>query len=295
MASASKPKDRAGRKEERRRLHAAVDSIVNGPDRNDMDAWVRETLVGIGLLIRAAHPALDYEIGRVISGTDRPHGSFPVNRSWEGAAIRVDAQLADEWIAVGEAALGEAPPPGELQQRALAALLRPIASISLYGWLSDLANALDALPLGDVHRIVARSPTKLHGYKEGPKIWRVRQLALEWAEFQYRAKRMSKTKAESDVATAFGISEDSVRDWRNKVKALFGKAVVNEHLETASKMGTWCRSIADELANGRLERSSAIRGLEDYFESVYGRQRLDKLAKIYKARRRRSGKRSSSS
>ena len=31
-----------------------------------------ETLVAVGLVIKAAHPALHYEAGRVISGTDRP-------------------------------------------------------------------------------------------------------------------------------------------------------------------------------------------------------------------------------
>jgi len=92
--TAPKPKDRAGRNEERRKLHDAVDNILDGPDPNAMDRWVRETLVGIGLLIRVAHAAIDYETGRVISGTDRPHGFFPLNLSWEGAAIDVDPQRA---------------------------------------------------------------------------------------------------------------------------------------------------------------------------------------------------------
>jgi hypothetical protein len=51
----------------------------SGPQH--VDAWVRQTLVAIGLVFRAAHLALHYEIGRVISGTDRPHGNFPSNRS----------------------------------------------------------------------------------------------------------------------------------------------------------------------------------------------------------------------
>lgn len=249
-------------------------------------------LAGIGLLTRAAHPALHYEIGRVISGTDRPHGSFPCNLSWEDAGISVDAQLADEWIAAGKAALGETPPPDKVQQRALAALLRPIASIALHAWLMDLANALDALPLGEVHRIVTHSPTKLHGYKEGPKIWRARKQALEWAEFQYWAKRMSKTKAKSEVAIAFGISEDSVNEWKGKVEALFGKAVAKEGLEWAAMMGCRCRSIQNELASGKVKKSAEVNKLEEYFESVYGRQRLDALAGVYKARKRRGGKRS---
>src|SRR5215831_3611323 len=146
MATASKRKHLAGRGEERRRLHKAVDAIVEGANPNDVDSWVRETLVGIALVIRAAHPALDYETGRVISGIDRPHGFFPLNLSWEGAAIHVDTQTADKWIAEGDAALDKRPKPAEVQ-RVLAALLRPIASISLNPWLMDLAKALDALRL----------------------------------------------------------------------------------------------------------------------------------------------------
>jgi hypothetical protein len=294
MATASKRKHRAGREEERHRLHDAVDNILDGPDPNDMDRWVRETLVGIGLLIRAAHPALHYEIGRVISGTDRPHGSFPCNLSWEDAAISVDAQLADEWIAAGKAALGETPPPHKVQQRALAALLRPIASIALHAWLMDLASALDALPLGDVHRIVTRSSTKLHGYKEGPKIWLARKLALEWIEFQRHAKLMSKTGAEREVATAFGIGEASIKkEWKPTVKALFGTAVADEGLKLAETYGRRYRSIQCELASDKLEKATVARELEHY-ASVYGKERLDALAKVYKRRKRRSGGKASS-
>jgi hypothetical protein len=296
MATASKRKHRAGREKERRRLHKAVDDIMDGPDPNDIDRWVRETLVGIGLMVWAAQLALHYETGRVISGTDRPHGFFPVNRLWEGAAIRVDAQLADQWMAEGNAALDKKPPRAEKQQRALAALLRPIAGISLYGPLMDLANALDALPLGEVHRIVDRSSMKLHGHEEGSKIWRARKLALEWIEFQRHAKLMSKTQAERDVATAFGIGENSIKkEWKPKVQGLFEKAVAEEGLKVAERAGRRYRTIQDELASRKVERAAVARELEHY-ASVYGKKRLDALAKIYKERKRRPrGKRSSSS
>jgi hypothetical protein len=210
--------------------------------------------------------------------------------SWEGAAIDVDPQRAAKWIADGEDAL-EIPQTVQKQQRAPAALLRPIARISLYGPLEDLAEALNVLPLGVVHRIVTLSPKKkLHGYKEGLKIWRARKLALEWAEFQYRAKRMSKTEAKGEVASAFGIGEDSVDDWKGKVKVLFGMARVKEGLDWAAKMGCLCRSIRDELAIGNVKKSAAVKNLEEYFESEYGKQKLEVFARIYKARKRRSGK-----
>jgi hypothetical protein len=137
----------------------------------------------------------------------------------------------------------------------------------------DLAKALDALPLGNVHRIVTRSPTKLHGYEEGPKIWLARKLAVECAEFQYRAKRMSKTEAISEVATAFGVSEDSVKDWRSTISRLFGKAVTEEGLKLAENAGRRYRSIQGELASGKLERAAVASELEHY-ASVYGKERL---------------------
>jgi hypothetical protein len=205
----------------------------------------------------------------------------------------VDPQRTAKWIADGEEAL-ETPQPAKKQQRALAALLRPIARISDYPPLMDLAEGLDVLPLGVVHRIVAPSPKKkLHGYEEGLKIWRARKLALEWAEFQYRAKRMSKTEAKGEVASAFGIGEDSVDEWKGKVNALFG-ARVKEGLDWAAKMGCLCRLIRDEFASGNVKKSAAVKNLEEYFESEYGKQKLEVFARIYKARKRRSCKRSSS-
>ena len=261
MATTSKRKHRPGREDERRRLHNTVDSILDGANPNDVDGWVRETLVGIGLLIRAAQDALYYETGRVISGADRPHGYFPLASwegalSWEGAAIDVDPQRTSKWIADGKAAL-ETPQPVEKQQRALAALLRPIARISLYGPFEDLAEALDALPLGVVDRTVEPSPKKkLHGYGDGLKIWRVRKLALEWIEFQRHAKLMSKTGAEGEVANAFGIGVTSIKkEWKPKVKALFRKAVAEEGLKQAETDGRRYR----ELACDKLEKAAAAR------------------------------------
>jgi hypothetical protein len=105
---------------------------------------------------------------------------------------------------------------------------------------------------------------------------------------------MSKTKAESEVAAAFGISEYSVKEWKCKVLELFGKATVKEGLEWAANMGRRYRSIRDELASGNVKRSAATKNLEEYFESMYGRKKLEVFARVYKARKRRSDKRSSS-
>jgi hypothetical protein len=81
MPTPSKTKRQVRRHEERRRLHEAVDRMLNGPYDKDVDKWARQVLVDLGLLVRAAAPALDYEVGRVISGVDRRRGDFPSNLS----------------------------------------------------------------------------------------------------------------------------------------------------------------------------------------------------------------------
>src|SRR5262249_59411181 len=121
---------RRGLHDERRRRHNTVSASLDGANPTHVDRWEREPLVGIGFLIRVAHTALEYETGRVISGVDRPHGSFPLASwegalTWEGAAVDVDPQRTAKWIADGKEAL-ETPQPAKKLQRALAALLRPI-------------------------------------------------------------------------------------------------------------------------------------------------------------------------
>src|SRR5215467_10205149 len=94
---------------------------------------------------------------------------------------------------------------------------------------------------------------------------------------------MSKTEAEGKVANAFGIGETSIKkEWKPKVKALFGKAVAEEGLKQAETDGRRYR----ELTSDKLEKATAARDLEHY-ASVYGKERLDALAKVYKKRRRR--------
>lgn len=245
-----------------------------------------QVLVDLGAFVRAAAPALDYEVGRVISDVDRPLGEFPNNLSWLGAGIRVDPQLANAWIAAGEAARGDRP-SAAMQQRALAALLRPIAGISCHSWLHDLVDALDALRFGEVHEIVAPSRLGLHGYRQGRTTWQTRLHALAWAEFQYRANLMKKTDALGEVASACGIRDvGSVEDWKRKAQKLFGEEVVQETLLWAGAEGKRYRSVQEQLASGKLEKSAVAREIA-YFHRVFGRDRLEIIAGNYKAQARK--------
>jgi hypothetical protein len=106
-----------------------------------------------------------------------------MNLSWQDARLAPDPQEANAWKAAGEVARGDRLLPPATRQRAVAALLRPIASASCISWLHDLADALGALRFGEIHGIVAASPSGLHGYKQGRTVWMIRLRALAWAEF----------------------------------------------------------------------------------------------------------------
>jgi hypothetical protein len=266
----------------RHRLYKAVDHIVGGPDSDDVDSWVRQTLVAIGLVVSAAHVALHYEIGRVVSGTDRPRGEFPSNLSWVGAAIRVDPDRAAEWVAAGGTALDETLPSVETQQRALAAVLRPIATIALHPWLHDLADGLDALSFGEVQPIMARSARGLAGKGKGRTAWRLRLSALRWVEFQVAARKIkTKTEAYEAVATQFLRTSQVVQEWRKGAATALGSAVVREALELSRRLGELASTIKQQVADGTADDN--YRDYLIHLETTYSADSLRKLAKSFKA------------
>jgi hypothetical protein len=270
------------KQEERHRLYEAMDHIVDGPGTNDVDGWVRQTLVGIGLVIRSAHLALHYEIGRVVSGRDRPHGYFPNNLSWEGSAIRVGPDQAAEWVAAGQAALDQTLPSVETQQRALAALFRPIASIALHAWLHDLADGLDALSFGEVQPIMTRSARGLAAKGKGRTAWRLRLSALRWVEFQVAARKIKRKREAYDlVADQFGRSSQAIQEWRKDTTTVLGSAAVREALDTSRRLGELAATIKRQVAAGTADDR-----YRDYLmdlEKTYSEDSLKKLAKSFKA------------
>jgi hypothetical protein len=280
------------RNEPRRQLHAAADRILHGPVDGNIDGWVVQVLVDIGSVIRAAGTVLDYEVGRIMSGVDRPEGNFnntSWDLSWQGAGIEPTPEQAYDWISKGQAARGDRP-SAATQQRALAALLRPIASISCHSWLHDLADGFDALSFGEAPGIFGRSTSGLHGYKQARSIWQIRLRALAWAEFQYRAKLMKKTTAIGEVASAFGIrNSDSITDWKKRAKALFGPEIVQEQLRFSGAAGLQYHSLKVKIGSGAVERSAVAHEME-YFERLFGPDILVRLAQAYKQRARKNRK-----
>lgn len=290
MPASTKPRKRPGQDRRRQQLHAAVDRILDGPGDGDIDAWVVQVLVGIGALIGAAAPALDYEAGRVISGVARPVGDFPSNSSWEGAAIRVDHKQANVWVAAGDTARTNRPKPAT-QQIALAAVIRPIANISCHSWLHDLVSALDALPWGEVHDIVTPSSPGIHGYKKGRSLWKLRLLALQWAEFQHRAKLMTKTEALGEVALAFGIRNlSSINDWEPRARQLLGDPIVEDALQVSRARASLYLSARDKRDSGAPMTPLVERDIK-YGDRGISKGQLNTIARVYMARPRKRRKR----
>jgi hypothetical protein len=287
------------RRERRRRaLYQAVDRMIDGPASPDFDGWVVQVLEDLGGFVRAATPALYYEAGRVISGVTRPRGSFPLSGdgpTWQGAALEVDPETANEWVAAGEAALNNrkyTPHFAELVQRTLSDVLHPIANLAHHAWLVDLAVALRALPLGEIRPPLKPSSKGLHPYGRGMTGWQLKLAALGWAEFQIAAKKQKRIEAFWDVARAFGLREgsSSIQDWRGDAEKHLGQAVVRETLETARKAGQLCRSLPEQIANGQISKSVADR-YSEYFEEVWGPERLEGIGQAFRViPKKRGGK-----
>ncbi|MFZ0854137.1 MAG: hypothetical protein WAO08_33665, partial [Hyphomicrobiaceae bacterium] len=267
----------------RKLLHDGVDRIVDGPGEGPPDEWVVQVLADLGNIIRAARPALDYEVGRVMEGVvDRPLGDFPNNNtSWHGAGIDVGVRQAEAWKIAGRTA-PESATPSELQQRALAAILMPIANVACNSLFFALADALDALALGEVRPILATSTRGLHGIGKGKTAWQLRLSALKWAEFHVAAGKIE-TKAEAfeRVANEFGRASDTIKDWRSSATNALGGAKVDEALAQSQRIGELNREIRARAA--RVEVDAPDRRLLDLSERAYSEEALKQLAIKFKA------------
>jgi len=288
MSKRPRVQRKASRRDERRRLIEAVDHIVDGPDDEDIDKWVRQVFVDIGLLIRAAAPALHYEVGRIMSRVERRRGHFPSNLSWEGAELSVNPQQAKAWIKAGKAARGDRP-PSEVQQQALAALLRPIANVSCHTWLYDLAEALDALRFGEVTPLLNPSDRGLWGDGKGMSAWQQRLEALRWIEFQVAAGKVNtKDDAREIVARELGPRFHTIKAWRRSAEEVLGRAVVSEELRLAHRTGERVRHINGMMAKGEAterDRLSCTR-----YEEAYSNEALKGLGQRFKELPRKKSK-----
>lgn len=237
----------------RRQLYAAVDRLLDGPGSGDMDRWVTEVLVSLGHFVRAARLAIDYEFGRILDGVDRPQGSFRSGKdfypAWEGAWIDVERPTADKWCQLGRESWGS-PMSSETVQRALEAILFPIASTSYHPLLDSLVDALEALRFGEQRPLLKPSAKGLRSIGQAREEYRLRLRALAWAEFQIAAGRMTKAKAIEEIAGEFERDPSSIRSWHGSVAKEFGAARVNEVMARAQVRGAIYRRLKKQADDG---------------------------------------------
>jgi len=170
----------------------------------------------------------------------------------------------------------------ETQQRALAALFRPIASIALHAWLHDLADGLDALSFGEVQPIVTRSARGLAAKGKGRTAWQLRLSALRWVEFQVAAQKIKrKTEAYEFVATEFGRTSQVVQEWRVEAATALGSAYVCEALDRSRHLGERAAAIKREVAGGTANDND--RDYLLFLETTYSENSLKRWAKSFKA------------
>jgi hypothetical protein len=195
----------------------------------------------------------------------------------------VSSQQCKDWIIAGRAALDERPesPPPTIQQRqrALAAVLRPIARSSDFPWLVDLVKGLEGLPFGEVNSLLTKSDIGLDGFGKGMTKWKLRLSMLGWVEFQV-VSRKAKTKFEGykKVADKFGFEPDSIRDWRKQAAEHFTEAVVEEALKAARDQGERAYAISQQVASGNETNHDYL----NFLERVHGDEALEELVTKFK-------------
>ena len=267
----------------RKQLHAAVDRLLDGPGTGDMDRWATEVLASLGYFVRAARFAIDYEVGRILHGVDRRHGSFPIGNdvypAWEGAWIDVEDATADEWCQRGGDSRGAYMPP-ETVQRALAAILYPIASTSYHPWLFELSDALDALRFGEQPSVLKPSARGLRSIGQARTEYTLRLTALAWVQFQVAAGLSNKTQAIGDVATAFEKDERSIRSWDGSVVKELGAARVDEVMTNAQVSGACYRMLLAQVDEGNPRDRSAMR-YKRHYKNLFGDEALKSLAEAW--------------
>ena len=98
-------------------------------------------------------------------------------------------------------------------QRAVAAILYPIASTSYHPWLFGLSDALEALRFGEQPPVLKPSSRGLRSIGQARTEYTLRLTALAWVQFQVAAGLRNKTQAIEEVAAAFEKDGRSIRGW----------------------------------------------------------------------------------
>ncbi|OYW55712.1 MAG: hypothetical protein B7Y80_05010 [Hyphomicrobium sp. 32-62-53] len=288
----TKPEEPKSRQMARRELHAHLNNILDGPGDDHVDEWVTGTLAALGYFIRAAQPAIDYEIGRVVSGIERPCGTFALGREvyplWKGASLDVDSTTAATWYKLGHTTRQpksdsdpQSPSPERIA-RILSQILKPISRASYFGYLIDLSNDLDALWYGEQRPLLQPRRTRKRGYGVGKKARDIRLFAVAWVKFQSEAKLLTKSAASEIVCSKYGRADKkTVQDWEKELQREPIDPFVREELDFARGAGQRHREVI-KLIESNVDLSASQKRIKDHIEQYFSDSRLNCAAEKFR-------------
>jgi hypothetical protein len=275
-----------------RELHAHLDTILDGPGDEQVDEWVTRTLAALGYFIRAAQLAIDYEIGRVVSGVERPQGTFALGSEvyppWKDASLDVDSKTAARWCELGRTTRQpkptsdlSGPTPKQIAQ-ILSQILNPISRASYFGYLIDLSNDLDALWYGEQRPLLQPRRTRKRGYGAGKRPRNLRLFAVAWIEFQSEAKLLTKSAASEVVCRKYGRADArSVRNWAEELLNPLLDSFVLEELAFARWAGQRHRELM-KLAESNADLSASQKRIKHHIDEYFSDNRLNRAAEQFR-------------
>jgi hypothetical protein len=248
---------------------------AGGPDtahRKDFAAF--EALEFAGKLIEAlAGWAIDHQIGLAIKGLQfvplQPSGTQKHPEYLNSRSIVDDHAHERAGASVSTADLTP-----EIMRKIWVNLLNANPCGVGYHLRASLWLALRALDYGEVHPIFEpKQTTRKRNLTE--LTLQLRAVAI--VEYR-RTRRPGKSRALKEVASALGVSVDTIRSWEPRLRAEFGALEVDRGLSFA-------RNAASNENHAERQTYKLGRATDGFgrWESQYGDQALEMLAESYKA------------
>ena len=118
----------------------------------------------------------------------------------------------------------------------------------------DIRDALEALEFGEVAPILKPNTRGLHG--QAYTLAKLRMNAVVYSHYLI-GKGVSQANAYKRVASVIGVSDFTIKSWRERdVPAVLGKSVIEAHIEEGKKAG----SFFEEIRHDATRRSLILNG-----------------------------------
>ncbi len=270
-------------------LKCAVDELLDGPADGDVAGWSKRVIHGISTFVRAADPALTYQIGKAslddeFNDLERLVWPTPPDANWFGDLqkqqpwsssgphadrMRQGRQALEDWTSVDPAC----------RRKWLANLILALSKGSNMPPLAELAEALVALDFGERRPILA--PAKgLHFSATG---YRRRVLQVHMYEhrcFRVAMKATTTITFDSAIAVAIAagrrhpdstasteVEAQSVTKWWTALRKDLGSALLIETKARALHAAAAYTKLQAVQADGDLadDQSDHVRSIEQWY------------------------------